>query len=33
MDSIEISAIQIVLFLFFSSLFDPLIRQKIGEWF
>ena len=33
MDNIEINAIQITLFLFFTVMFDPILSRKIGEWF
>jgi hypothetical protein len=33
MNNLETSAIQIVLFLFFAVVFDPILGRKIGEWF
>ncbi len=33
MDSLETSAVQIAVFLFFAVMFDPVLGRKIGEWF
>jgi len=33
MTNFETDVIQIVLFLFFAAMFDPLLSRKIAEWF